>query len=204
MTAGHPAGAGRLVFGGCFGFAGAANDDLIGLDGDGYIALVGPMFRVKLNILDRRVKPETVTVVTMIEGAFDPVPRSPSTASPAAAAATAGSAFGLGAIGFWVFCIGFAIVRGFTASFTLGRGCCRFLFSLGTGSFFCCGGRFDLGFDLVAKIDIEGAFAFIVRREVVLTAELTEFRSTHFELVGDPGVGAALADPGPDLIELGA
>jgi len=37
----------------------------------------------------------------------------------------------------------------------------------------------------------------------MLLAELAELGGADFKLVGDPGVGAALADPGPDLIQLG-
>lgn len=140
----------------------------------------------------------------MVEGAFYTVPRSPAATATTTATATAGPAFSLGSIGFRIVRAVLAIVLGFSASFPFGRGSSLFLFGFGTGSFFLCGGRFDLGFDLVPKIDLEGAFGVIVRRKVVLTTELTEFRSTHFELVGDPGVGAALTDPGPDLIELGA
>ena len=40
-------------------------------------------------------------------------------------------------------------------------------------------------------------------RELVLALELADVPHGDLELVGDPGVGPALADPGPDLVQLG-
>jgi hypothetical protein len=47
------------------------------------------------------------------------------------------------------------------------------------------------------------AFALSVRRgELVLTLEGADVGDGDLELVRDPGVGAPLADPGPDLVQL--
>ena len=61
----------------------------------------------------------------------------------------------------------------------------------------------DLRLDLVAEIDFPGAGVILVGGEPVLFAELAQLRGADFELVGDPGVRAALAYPGADLVELG-
>src|SRR5262249_33409245 len=63
----------------------------------------------------------------------------------------------------------------------------------------CC---LDLGFDLVAEVDFARAGVFIIRREVVLLAELAKFGRADFKLVGDPGIGPPLSHPGADLVEL--
>jgi TctA family transporter len=60
--------------------------------------------------------------------------------------------------------------------------------------------RLDLGLDLVAKI--VGVVGLAVGRESVAAAEVSELRGGDLELVGDPSVRAALADPGADLVQL--
>ena len=125
------------------------------------------------------------------------------------------SAFGFGAVGFRFLAgirLSFGIIVVFAVGLTTGLalGCFGsfsgrgFLFGLLAGRFFLGGRGFDLGFDLVAEIYLGRTVGVIVGRKVVLAAELTEFGSTHFKLVGDPGVGPSLTDPGPNLVELGA
>jgi hypothetical protein len=59
--------------------------------------------------------------------------------------------------------------------------------------------RLDLGLDLVSELEVAGlAFG----RELVAAAELAQLRGGDVELVGDPGVGAPLANPGADLVQL--
>ena len=58
----------------------------------------------------------------------------------------------------------------------------------------------DLRLDLVAELDLAGVL--LLGRELVPAAELAQLGRGDVELVGDPGIGAALADPGADLVEL--
>jgi hypothetical protein len=60
----------------------------------------------------------------------------------------------------------------------------------------------DLGLDLIPKVDFAGRRVLLVGREPVLFAELAKLAGADFELVGYPGIGTPLADPGADLIEL--
>src|SRR5262249_38702377 len=62
--------------------------------------------------------------------------------------------------------------------------------------------RLDLGLDLVAQVELAAGGVLSVWGEVVLLAELAQLRGGDLELVGDPGVGAALAHPGADLVQL--
>jgi hypothetical protein len=65
--------------------------------------------------------------------------------------------------------------------------------------------RVELGRDqlvvLGAQVALLQALA-VVGREAVLALELVDVLDRDLELMRDPGVGAALANPGPDLIEL--
>ena len=56
----------------------------------------------------------------------------------------------------------------------------------------------DLGLDLVAQLDV----GLVLGGELVAAAELAQLGRRDVELVGDPGVGAALAHPGADLVQL--
>jgi hypothetical protein len=58
----------------------------------------------------------------------------------------------------------------------------------------------DLGFDLIAEIGLGVRLG--VGGEAVAASEVTELRGGNLELMGDPCVRAALADPGADLIQL--
>lgn len=196
------------------GFAGAADDDLIGFDGDGHVTLAGPVVGVGLNILDRGVEPETVSLVTVVKGAFKFVACAATATSPATPAATTGSTLGLGTVGLGVVQVsGFlrvrrftvvAVVLVFTVRFAFGGGSGGFFLGLGTGSFFFSSCGLDLGFNFVAQINLGSTVGIIAGRKVMLASELTEFGSAHFELMGNPGIGAALLDPGTNLVELGA
>ena len=57
----------------------------------------------------------------------------------------------------------------------------------------------DLGLDLVAEVDLA---RLLLGVEFVPAAELAQFGCRNLELVRDPGIGAALAYPGADLVEL--
>jgi len=65
---------------------------------------------------------------------------------------------------------------------------------------FLGGGSLDLRLDLVAQSEFPAGGVLLVGGEAVLFAELAQLGGADFELVGDPGVRAALADPGADLI----
>ena len=58
----------------------------------------------------------------------------------------------------------------------------------------------DLRLDLVAQLEIPGVL--VLGRELVAAAELAQLGGGDVELVRDPGIGAALADPGANLVEL--
>ena len=97
----------------------------------------------------------------MIESSFEFVAAAASAASTPAAAP--GPSFGFATVGFGVTIVavfGFGLfVFGSTCG---GLGRFGFFAFLGQ-SLFLGGGSFDLGFDLVAQIDLAGAFAFTVR-----------------------------------------
>jgi hypothetical protein len=84
------------------------------------------------------------------------------------------------------------------AGFFLGTLFAAFDFVLGLRFFE--GGGFDFRLDLVAQIDLAGIFA--VGLETVPPAKLAKLGRGHVELVRDPGVRPALADPCANLIQL--
>lgn len=152
----------------------------------------------------------------MIEGSVETVGAA-STTTATTAAATTGPAFGftavgLGVVSFVVFVTFVAVLAGglagFARSLTFGFAFGAFRgglgFGLGVSGFLFGSGGLDLSFDLVAEVYLGGGVDVIVGRKIVLAAELAEFRGAHFELMGDPGIGATLADPGPNLVELWA
>ncbi len=68
------------------------------------------------------------------------------------------------------------------------------------GKLFLAGRRLDLRLDLVAEVDL-GAVLLLVL-ELVAAAKLAQLAGRDLELVGNPRIGAPLADPGADLVEL--
>src|SRR5262249_22623087 len=66
------------------GLAGAADDDLVGLDADGDLAFAGPVLGVDGVVLDRGVEPEAVALVfAMVEGRLDLFAPAATAAAPA-------------------------------------------------------------------------------------------------------------------------
>src|SRR5579884_1764683 len=170
----------------------AADDDAVFLDGDLYGAVAGPVLGVDGVVLDGGVEPQAVALLAMVEGALE---RRGVAGAGAAAAAAAGAPAGAG--GRAVVLVVLALV----VLVTLGR--------LGerTGGFrFGC---LELGGDqrvvLCPQVDLVelalgGDVAGVLAGEVVLALELLDVADGDLELVRHPGVGAALAHPGADLI----
>ena len=170
--------------------AGAADDDLVGVDADRDLAFAGPVLGVDRVVLDRRVEPEAVAVgLAVVEGCLEVF--ATAAASAAAAAATPFRPVAARLAGALLALVPVAVL------IVLGLG---LLVLLLFGLF--GGGSLDLGLDLVAEIDFAAGGVLLVGGEAVLFAELAQLGGADFELVGDPGVRAALADPGADLVEL--
>src|SRR6188768_1722985 len=82
------------------GLAGAADDDLVGLDADAEFALAGPVLFVDRVLLDRGIEPEAVAVlVAVVEGRLDLFAATTPTAAAAATSATATGSSALAALG---------------------------------------------------------------------------------------------------------
>jgi hypothetical protein len=141
-------------------------------------------------VLDRRVEPEPVTLVlAVIEGRLEraSAPAAAPASSPAAASASAT----------WAFAV--LVIRPLgLARALVGRTLLDFVLLVGGAQL-----RLDLGLDLVAQVDVAGGL-LALDVQPVAAAEIAQLRGGHLELMGDPGVGAALADPGADLVELGS
>ncbi len=75
-------------------------------------------------------------------------------------------------------------------------------------------GRLELGgdervvlgaqIDLVVEVNADPGLGVAVRLQPLLTLEGLDLLDRHLELVGDPGIGAALPDPGSYPVQLGA
>ncbi len=110
-----------------------------------------------------------------------------------AAAASATPATGPGALGVAVLALG--LLLGFLLRFLPVFGAV-----LGGGGLLLERRLLDLRLDLVAQLEIPGVL--LLGRKLVAAAELAQLRGGNIELVRDPGIGAALADPGTNLVEL--
>src|SRR4051812_8932615 len=146
------------------------------------------MLGVEGVLLDRGVEPEAVAVLlAVVERRLELfAPSAPTAAATTATATTTGSG-ARAALG---------TLLALLVLVTLVLGLLRLLGLLGLG------GGLDLRFDLVTQVDFAGAGALVVGREVVLLAELAQLGRADLQLVGDPGIGPALVDPGADLVEL--
>ena len=79
--------------------------------------------------------------------------------------------------------------------------------ALGLGGFELGGDqRVVLGsqIDLVVEVDGRAGVGVTVGLEALLALERLDLLHGHLELVGDPGVGAPLANPGADAVQLGS
>ena len=164
---------------------GSLEHDPVGLDRHLERALAGPVLGVDGVVLDRGVEPEAVAVLlAVVEGRLELL------ALPAAAAA-AGRRAGGGARRprRLVVVAGVLVGRALLGS------------SSSSGSVRLVQLGLDLGLDLVAQVDV-GRRLLALGVEAVAAAEVAQLRGGDLELVGDPGVGPPLADPGADLVEL--
>ena len=144
------------------------------------------MLGVDRVVLDRGIEPEPEAIVgAVVEGRLERRPG----ASPSAAAAPAAPAPAPGALGVAVLVLRLLLVL-----------------ILRLGVLVLSGGLLlerrllDLRLDLVAELQIPGVL--LLRRELVPAAELAQLRGRNVELVRDPGIRSALADPGANLVEL--
>src|SRR5271165_3066866 len=137
----------------------------------------------------------------MVEGALEcdvarararPGRRRPATAAATTAAAGARSA---GLLALLALLAGLVDVVAFTGL----RGC-------GAGELGLRLGGLELGGDQSDLLGVAGAARavgrLLVADELVLALELLDVAHANFELVCDPGVGAALANPGANLVEV--
>ena len=138
-------------------------------------------------VLDRRIEPEPEAVVgAVVEGGLHGLPGAPPSAAPAPAApATAPGALGVAVLG----------PSAFSSASSVRLG----LLILG-GGLLLERRPLDLRLDLVAQLEIPGVL--LLGRELVAAPELAQLGGRNVELVRDPGIGAALADPGANLVEL--
>jgi hypothetical protein len=143
------------------------------------------MLRVDGVVLDHRIEPQPEAVVlAVVERRLQGLLGT----GPTAATAPAAPATWPGGIA--------AALLGFRL--LLGLGLRLFVFLL--GRLLIERGLRDLRLDLVAQLEVTRVL--VLGRELVAAPELAQLGRGDVELVRDPGVGAALADPGADLIEL--
>src|SRR5579875_2629551 len=169
-----------------------ADDDLILLDRHLDRAVAGPILRVDGIVLDRRVKPKAVALLPVVEGGLKHAGWASATPAPTTASAPAALLALLG------IAIGPGPLLGLLALLLLGLRAPR----LGRLQF---GG--DQGLILGPQIDLVVVVAGQPHPlggslvEVVLALEGLDLLHGHLQLMGDPGVGASLADPGADAIQ---
>src|SRR5436190_10992924 len=176
--------------------AGAADDDLVLLDRhlDGPVA--GPVLCVDRAVGDLGIEPQPIPLLAVVERALERRRRQlrsgPASATPAAPAAALGLVLlvGLG-LGFRLVLVLLELLLG-----PRGLG-----LELGGDQGVVLGAQVDL----VVEVDGGRALGRVaLRRQVVLALEGGDLGGRHLELVGDPRVGPALADPGADLVQMGA
>jgi hypothetical protein len=158
-------------------------------------------------VLDGGVEPQPVALLAVVEGPLELAPGALAPSAPAAAAAAALLARVLILV---LVVVVLVVVAGLGSLSGLG-GATRLL--LGAGGL----GGLELGRDegvvLGAQVDLvvevaaagaggQRAVAVAVRDEVVLLLERLDLLDGDFELMSDPGVGAPLADPAADLVEV--
>src|SRR4051812_35656504 len=177
-------------------FAGTPDHDAVGLDDDLDLALAGPVLGVHRIVRDGRVEPQPVALLAVVERALER-PRRPGRA-PAAPTAAAAAALGTVLVLVLVLVLVALVLGGL-------------LVLLGAAG----GLGLELGgdqrvvlraqIDLVVEVDPHrGAVAVALGGELVLALERLDLLDRHLELVRDPRVRPALANPGADLVEVGA
>ena len=170
--------------------ADALDDDLVGLDRHLDLAVPGPVLGVDAVVGDRRVEPQAVALVAVLEGAL--VRGRLPGAGATAATATATAALGRVAV---------LVVVGVTVGLG-GLG----LLGLAGGLGLELGGdqRVVLGaqVDLVVEVGAGGLRSLTVGEQIVLLLEGFDLLDGDLQLVSDPRVGATLAHPGADLVQM--
>jgi hypothetical protein len=182
---------------------GPADDDLVGLDDHGDRPVPGPVLGVDGVVLHGGVEPQSVALLAVVEGSLE---RLAGRAGDAGAGATAAAATTAA-----------TSPRALVAVLVLARS--RLVLRLvgGQGRFglvlrlgFRVEGRGDERVVLGAQVDLDllaGARpvggGLLGRDQLVLALEGGDVAGRDLELMSDPGVGTALADPAADLVELG-
>ena len=177
----------------------AADDDAVLLDGDLDGPMAGPVLGVDRVVLDRRVEPQAVALLAVVEGALERArcrrrARSEHPA-PATAAATAR-----------------ARRRASSSSSARSPSCAAFASASAFARSASSLGGLELGGDqrvvLGAQVDLLADSPTrswpprLLLDQLVLALELFDVAHADLELVGHPGVGTALAYPGADLVEV--
>ena len=183
--------------------AGAADHDLVLLDRDLDGAVAGPVLGVDGVVRDGGVEPQAVALLAVVERALERLrlatPAAPAAAAPAAASAPAALRLIVIAVAALVTPGGRACsvpVIGIRLRFRLALGLER----LGDQRIVL---RAQVGLVRLRARDEVLALAGLGRGELVLALERADITHRDVELVGDPGVGAALAHPRADLVQLG-
>ncbi len=192
-----------LVLGRVRLLAGAADHDSVGLDRHGHGAVAGPVLRVGGIVLDRGIEPEAVAVLAVVERALERLrlagagAAAPSAASAAAPLRPVVAVALRVAVAVLAVVVARAVVGVLLDRLVLGR------LALGLE------GLGDQGVVLGAQIRLvglgsghENVLTTVGRSELVLALEAADIADRDVELVGDPGVGTALAHPRADLVEL--
>src|SRR5215207_5805253 len=177
--------------------AGAADDDPVWLDSATHRPVPGPVLGVRGVVLHGRVEPQAVALLAMVEGALERR-RLPGAGAPAASAAATAAPLRLVLA---ILRVGGVVVGGLLRDLLRGllRGLALRLEGLRHE-------RVILG----AQVGLVGlgpgrerlAVAGVGRGQFVLPLEGPDVAHGYVQLVGDPGIGAALAHPCADLIEL--
>jgi hypothetical protein len=147
-----------------------------------------PVLRIGGVIFDRGIEPDAVAVLlTLIEGRLERLATAASTA-PAPATATPSPRPLLASLAALVV-LAVPIILALVG---------RALLLLGLGLLEL---RLDLRLDLVAKVDVAVGF-LALGGEAVAASEIPQLGRRDAELMRDPCIGPALANPGANLIEL--
>ena len=157
------------------------------------LALPGPVLGVDGVVLDRGVEPEAVAVgFAVVEGRLELFAPAAATAAAAARRRGAGGPAPRRRLGLAVAVAVILVVLGLASA------------SSSASASASSAVAASISASISSRRSTSPVPALVlVGGEPVLFAELAQLRGADLELVGDPGVGAALAHPGADLVELG-
>src|SRR5919198_115471 len=179
--------------------AGAADHDLVLLDRDGHRPVAGPVLGVDRVVLHGGVEPQAVALLAVVEGALELGHRA--LAAPRASAATPTPAL-LGLLALLAL-VGLLGLLGLAARLLLGARGLGGL-ELGGDQRVVLGPQVDLVVEVRPRRNAgrKRALAVLLGGEVELPLERLDLLDGDLELVRDPRVGAALADPTANLVEV--